>query len=122
MLIKVKNNYCFNKKFELFISKRRQVCTSRLTCELPLKTFFCGVMQVIMKPLVVEYLNATGVMGRETSLTCKASGDPLPEVMFLKEGTLIPFSQGIQNYDDRYFSKKSFFIFLFGILINSNFN
>ena len=40
-------------------------------------------------------------MGREVSLTCKASGDPLPEVTFLKEGTLIPYALGVQNSDDR---------------------
>ena len=54
-----------------------------------------------MKPLVVEYLNASGIMGREVSLTCKASGDPLPEVTFIKEGTLIPYTPGVQNSDDR---------------------
>lgn len=54
-----------------------------------------------MKPVVVEYLNASGIMGREVSLTCKASGDPLPEVTFLKEGTLIPYTIGVQNSDDR---------------------
>ena len=54
-----------------------------------------------MKPVVVEFQNVTGIMGREASLVCKASGDPLPEVTFVKEGTLIPFSLGIQNYDDR---------------------
>ena len=54
-----------------------------------------------MKPKVVEYLNASGIMGREVSLTCKASGDPLPEVTFLKEGTLIPYALGVQNSDDR---------------------
>jgi neurocan core protein len=54
-----------------------------------------------MKPVVVEYLNASGIMGREVSLTCKASGDPLPEVTFLKEGTLIPYTPGVQNSDDR---------------------
>jgi neurocan core protein len=54
-----------------------------------------------MKPVVVEYLNASGIMGREVSLTCKASGDPLPEVTFLKEGTLIPYTVGVQNSDDR---------------------
>lgn len=54
-----------------------------------------------MKPVVVEYLNASSLVGREVSLTCKASGDPLPEVTFLKEGTLIPYSLGVQNSDDR---------------------
>ncbi|XP_046443372.1 fasciclin-2-like isoform X2 [Daphnia pulex] len=58
-------------------------------------------LKVIMKPVVVEYLNASGIMGREVSLTCKASGDPLPEVTFLKEGTLIPYTVGVQNSDDR---------------------
>ncbi|XP_059352620.1 fasciclin-2-like isoform X5 [Daphnia carinata] len=58
-------------------------------------------LKVIMKPAVVEYLNASGIMGREVSLTCKASGDPLPEVTFLKEGTLIPYTLGVQNSDDR---------------------
>nr|CAH0111202.1 unnamed protein product [Daphnia galeata] len=58
-------------------------------------------LKVIMKPVVVEYLNASGIMGREVSLTCKASGDPLPEVTFLKEGTLIPYTPGVQNSDDR---------------------
>ncbi|XP_045025430.1 fasciclin-2 isoform X4 [Daphnia magna] len=58
-------------------------------------------LKVIMKPVVVEYLNASGIMGREVSLTCKASGDPLPEVTFLKEGTLIPYTIGVQNSDDR---------------------
>lgn len=54
-----------------------------------------------MKPLVVEYVNVSGIMGREVSLTCKASGDPLPEVTFLREGTLIPYTLGVQNSDDR---------------------
>jgi len=55
----------------------------------------------MLKPVVVEYLNVSGVVGREVTLTCKASGDPLPEVTFLKEGSLIPYALGVQHYDDR---------------------
>lgn len=56
---------------------------------------------MIVKPVVVEYLNTTAVIGSEARLTCKASGEPLPEVTFLREGTLIPFTPGVQNYDER---------------------
>jgi len=58
-------------------------------------------LKVMLKPVVVEYLNVSGVVGREVTLTCKASGDPLPEVTFLKEGSLIPYALGVQHYDDR---------------------
>lgn len=60
-----------------------------------------AILKVIVKPAVVEYFNATAVVGSEARLTCKASGDPLPEVTFLREGTLIPFAPGVQNYDER---------------------
>jgi neural cell adhesion molecule len=57
---------------------------------------------VIIKPTVVELLNVTGVSGREVNLTCKAAGDPLPEVTFVKEGSLVPFLPGVQASDSRY--------------------
>ncbi len=35
-------------------------------------------------------------------MTCKAAGDPLPEVTFVKEGSLVPFLPGVQASDSRY--------------------
>ena len=62
---------------------------------------FDNVLQVIIKPVVTEYVNTSGIIGREATLTCKASGEPLPEVTFLKEGSAVPYTTGVQSSDDR---------------------
>ena len=51
-----------------------------------------------MKPTVYELQNVTQVNGRVATMTCKAKGDPLPEMAFLKEGSLTPY---VSVYDDR---------------------
>lgn len=60
-----------------------------------------ATLNVIIKPAVVELLNTTNVVGSKASLTCKASGDPLPEVTFVREGSLTPLQVGAQPSDDR---------------------
>ena len=53
---------------------------------------------MILKPTVVDYANVTVVNGQVATLMCKATGDPLPSVSFLKEGSLTPFAA---IHDDR---------------------
>jgi len=55
-------------------------------------------LHVILKPAVYELLNVTQVNGDMATLTCKATGDPLPQITFLKEGSLAPY---VGVHDDR---------------------
>jgi len=57
-----------------------------------------AMLNVILKPTVVDYANVTVVNGQVATLMCKATGDPLPSVSFLKEGSLTPFAA---IHDDR---------------------
>lgn len=56
---------------------------------------------MIIKPALVELLNTTGVVSKEAVLTCKASGQPLPEVTFVKDGTAEAYVRGEQADDSR---------------------
>jgi len=55
-------------------------------------------LHVILKPAITELLNVTQVNGDVAMLTCKATGDPLPQISFLKEGSLTPY---VGVHDDR---------------------
>ncbi|XP_044009244.1 fasciclin-2 isoform X3 [Aphidius gifuensis] len=56
---------------------------------------------VIEKPKIMDFLNRTVAEGKEVEITCKAFGRPPPEVVFKKQGQLLPFTKGIQATDDR---------------------
>jgi len=60
-----------------------------------------ATLAVIIKPALVELLNTTGVVSKEAVLTCKASGQPLPEVTFVKDGTVEAYVRGEQADDSR---------------------
>ncbi|XP_026668879.1 fasciclin-2 isoform X4 [Ceratina calcarata] len=59
------------------------------------------MVNVIVKPKIMELLNATVVQGEQASLTCKAFGRPPPKVTFRKHTSDKAYTIGAQIDDDR---------------------
>lgn len=59
------------------------------------------VISVIVKPKISEFLNMTVVQGKTVEMRCKATGQPLPEVIFRKHTAEKPYVIGAQPQDDR---------------------
>jgi len=65
-------------------------------------------LSVIIKPRVQELYNHTYPVGKENAkLTCKASGDPLPKIVWRKWSKNEPFYNGGQPDDDRIIVEES---------------
>lgn len=58
-------------------------------------------INVIEKPKIMEFLNRTVAERKEVEIICKAFGRPAPDVVFKKQGQLLPFTNGVQIGDDR---------------------
>ncbi|XP_076752883.1 neural cell adhesion molecule fasciclin 2 isoform X2 [Xylocopa sonorina] len=59
------------------------------------------MVNVIVKPKIVDFPNITVVQNQETNLVCKAFGKPPPKVTFKKETSEKPYTIGAQVDDDR---------------------
>jgi len=65
-------------------------------------------LKVIVRPRVQELINQTYPVGREgAKLTCVASGDPLPKIVWRKWSRNEPFYTGGQPDDDRIIVEES---------------
>jgi len=65
-------------------------------------------LKVIVRPRVQELINQTFPVGREEArLTCLASGDPLPKIVWRKWSRNEPFYTGGQPDDDRIIVEES---------------
>ena len=61
-----------------------------------------AVFSVVIKPHIQELFNKTFPIGQESaSLTCKASGDPLPKIIWRKWSQNEPYIIGQQPEDPR---------------------
>ncbi|XP_065563169.1 fasciclin-2-like isoform X3 [Artemia franciscana] len=58
-------------------------------------------LRVITKPTIVSFINATGVQNKDITIECIARGDPLPEIVFLKEGSDNTYKIGVNTLDPR---------------------
>ena len=59
-------------------------------------------LDVIIKPHVQELYNKTiGIGAENVTLTCKASGDPLPKIVWRKWSRNEEYVEGTQRYDPR---------------------
>jgi len=59
------------------------------------------MLNVIVKPKIMEFLNKTVVEGKGVAIKCKAFGRPPPEVTFRKLTVDKPYVMGTQPQDDR---------------------
>ncbi|XP_017763554.1 PREDICTED: fasciclin-2 isoform X2 [Eufriesea mexicana] len=59
------------------------------------------MVNVIVKPKIIEFMNSTVVQDKEASLVCKAFGRPPPQVTFRKLTAEKPYTKGAQLDDDR---------------------
>lgn len=59
------------------------------------------MVNVIVKPKIMEFVNTTKVEDKRASIECKAFGRPPPEVTFKKHTSKKPFVKGSQMDDDR---------------------
>ncbi|XP_015433410.1 PREDICTED: fasciclin-2 [Dufourea novaeangliae] len=59
------------------------------------------MVNVIVKPKIMEFLNATVVQDKEATIVCKAFGRPPPQVTFRKHTNDKPYVKGAQPEDDR---------------------
>ncbi|XP_065557677.1 fasciclin-2-like [Artemia franciscana] len=58
-------------------------------------------LRVISKPTIVSFINATGVENKDITIECIARGDPLPEIVFLKEGSDNTYKIVVNTLDPR---------------------
>ncbi|XP_071576942.1 fasciclin-2 isoform X1 [Temnothorax nylanderi] len=59
------------------------------------------LVNVIVKPKIMEFVNKTVVEGKDVDIKCKAFGRPPPEVTFRKLTADKPYMKGAQPQDDR---------------------
>lgn len=59
------------------------------------------MVNVIVKPKIMEFLNNTVVEDKEATIVCKAFGRPPPQVTFRKHTAEQPYVKGAQVDDDR---------------------
>ncbi|XP_011165129.3 fasciclin-2 isoform X2 [Solenopsis invicta] len=64
------------------------------------------LVNVIVKPKIMEFLNKTTVEGKDVEIKCKAFGRPPPEVTFRKFTADKPYMMGTQPQDDRIIVKN----------------
>jgi len=65
------------------------------------------MLNVIVKPKIMEFLNKTVVEGKNVDINCKAFGRPPPEVTFRKLTVDKPYVMGAQPRDDRIVVKNN---------------
>ncbi|KAG7188302.1 hypothetical protein KM043_007962 [Ampulex compressa] len=59
------------------------------------------MVNVIVKPKIMEFLNSTVVQDKEAELTCKVFGRPPPQVTFRKFTSKKPYVLGVQSDDSK---------------------
>lgn len=59
------------------------------------------LVNVIVKPKIMEFMNSTVVEDKEANIVCKAFGRPPPQVTFRKLTAEKPYVKGVQPDDDR---------------------
>ncbi|XP_076661576.1 neural cell adhesion molecule fasciclin 2 isoform X2 [Halictus rubicundus] len=59
------------------------------------------MVNVIVKPKIMEFVNVTEVEDNKASIECKAFGRPPPQVTFRKHTSEKPYAKGSQPDDDR---------------------
>lgn len=64
------------------------------------------LVNVIVKPKIMEFLNKTVVEGKDVDIKCKAFGRPPPQVTFRKFTIDKPYMIGTQPQDDRIIVKN----------------
>lgn len=66
------------------------------------------MLNVLVRPRIVELYNITIAEEKEGALICRATGRPAPEITFRRWGSTEEFTNGPQPYDDRIQLEQSF--------------
>ncbi|XP_021944493.1 fasciclin-2 isoform X2 [Folsomia candida] len=78
-------------------------CTARNTAGFDTVT---SRLFVVTKPVIEEFINITSQVGANAVLTCRASGDPAPDIVFHKDSVREPFSPQGSQQDTRIFTDQ----------------